>query len=332
MKAKENIFVSTYPFGKFDSLPIDLLKQSGLNFSINPLNRKLTAEEVAEFAKDAIGIIAGTENLDILINQSSQLKFISRVGIGLDSVPLRLCRRKGIKVSYTPDAVTLAVAELVIGMMITLPRHVVLADRQMRKAEWTRPVGISIKSANIGIVGFGRVGFKIAQMLVGFTPAKILVCDIIDKSEEIESLRAFGLNIEQIPLDSLLESSDIVSIHVPLTVSTRNLIQDRELKLMKKSAYLINYSRGGIINEEMVYNSLKNLEIAGMAVDVYEKEPYKGKLIELENVVLTQHMGSCSFDCRLAMESQATEELVRFFQAKPLLNEVPEFEFENSEF
>lgn len=332
MKSIGNIFVSTYPFGKFDSLPLDLLDRSGLSYTINPLNRKLTAEEVSDLAKDSVGIIAGTENLQLLINRSKNLQFISRVGIGLDSVPLRLCRERGIKVSYTPDAVTLAVSELVMGMMITLPRQVAWADRQLRRGEWTRPVGISIKSAKIGIVGLGRVGFSIAKMLTAFSPTKVYICDILDKSNEIEFLRSMGLVIEQVSLDFLLESSDIVSIHVPLTSMTRNLIKDRELDLMKKTSYLINFSRGGIVNEEMIYNRLKNFGLAGMAVDVYEKEPYKGKLRELENVVLTQHMGSCSFDCRLAMESQATEELIRFFQSKSLLNEVPEFEFENSEF
>ncbi|TGL90242.1 dehydrogenase [Leptospira congkakensis] len=327
-----NIFVSTYPFGNYDRLPIELLNRSGFSYTINPLSRKLTAEEVSEFAKDSVGIIAGTENLSLLINNSKKLKFISRVGIGLDSVPLRLCREKGIKVSYTPDAVTLAVAELVIGMMITLPRQVALADRQIRVGKWTRPVGISINSATIGIIGFGRVGFKISTLLNGFSPTKVYVSDILDKPEEIQSLRSLGLNIEQVSLEFLLEFSDIVSVHVPLTPLTRNLIGERELKLMRKNSFLINFSRGGIVNEEDVYHCLKNLEIAGMAVDVYEKEPYKGKLSELENVVLTQHMGSCSFDCRLAMESQATEELIRFFQSLPLLSEVPEFEYENSEF
>ncbi|EMY61780.1 phosphoglycerate dehydrogenase [Leptospira terpstrae] len=324
------LFISTYPFGKYDKSPVELLEQTGINFSINPLNRKLTSAEVLDFAKDCTGIIAGTENLERLVSESKNLKFISRVGIGLDSVPLKLCRHKGILVSYTPDAVTLAVAEIVLGMMITLPRHVVFADRQIRNGGWTRPVGISIQSSVIGIVGLGRVGYKISQMLTSLKPKKILVCDILDKSEDIKRLRAFGLDIEQVTLNSLLSFSDIVSVHVPLTPLTQNLIATHELKQMKKSSFLINFSRGGVVNESSAYESLKKNEIAGLALDVYEKEPYSGNLIELDNVVLTQHMGSCSFDCRLAMESQATEELIRFFKGEKLMSEVPDFEFENS--
>ncbi|MGE8720180.1 phosphoglycerate dehydrogenase [Leptospira terpstrae] len=330
MFSNQKLFISTYPFGKYDKHPVELLEQAGINFTINPLNRKLTAHEVLDFAKDCTGIIAGTENLEHLVSESKNLKFISRVGIGLDSVPLKLCKEKGIRVSYTPDAVTLAVAEIVLGMMITLPRHVVFADRQIRSGGWTRPVGISIQSSIIGIVGLGRVGFKISQMLASLKPKKILVCDILDKSKDIKSLRTFGLDIEQVSLNSLLSFSDIVSVHVPLTPLTKNLISKDELDQMKKSAFLINFSRGGIVDESAVYESLKKNEIAGLALDVFEKEPYFGSLIELDNVVLTQHMGSCSYDCRLAMESQATEELIRFFKEEKLMSEVPDFEFENS--
>lgn len=325
-----NIFISTYPFGKYDPLPLELLKKSGFHFKINPLGRKLTPEEVCEFAKESDGIIAGTENLDLLIREAKNLKMISRVGIGLDSVPLKLCKEKGIHVSYTPDAVTLAVAELVVGMMITLPRQVAFADRELRKGSWSRPVGLSIHSAIIGIVGLGRVGQKIVKILSSLKPKKIYICDIVEKPNEISELRKLDLDIEQVTLETLLKYSDIISLHVPLTPQTRNLISNAELDLLKQTSYLINFSRGGIVNEEDVYHSLKKGHISGMAVDVYEKEPYHGKLTELDNVVLTQHMGSCSFDCRLAMETQATEELIRYFRNKPLLSEVPDFEVENS--
>lgn len=325
-----NIFISTYPFGKYDPRPIDLLRESGFRFTINPLGRKLTAEEILEFAKDSDGIIAGTENLDLLVNESRNLKMISRVGIGLDSVPLKMCKGKGIRVSYTPDAVTLAVAELVVGMMVTLPRQVVYADRELRREGWSRPVGLSIQSSTIGIVGFGRVGQKIVRILSSFKPKKIFIHDIVDKTSEISELRKLALDIEQVSFQKLLKSSDLVSLHVPLTPQTRNLISNPELKKMNQAAYLFNYARGGIVNEEDVYQYLKNGHLAGMAIDVYEKEPYKGKLTELENVVLTQHMGSCSFDCRLEMETQATEELIRYFRNQSLLSEVPDFEVENS--
>ncbi|XDD41517.1 phosphoglycerate dehydrogenase [Leptospira sp. WS60.C2] len=332
MNQKKRIFVSTYPFGTYNPHPIELLNQSGLEVIYNPLKRKLTSHEIFEFARNCDGLIAGTDNLHELIKESKRLKMIARVGIGLDSVPLKLCREKGIKVSYTPDAVTLAVSELVVGMMITLPRHVVFADRELRLGKWSRPVGMSIRSATIGIIGLGRVGFKVGMILSAFHPAKIYVFDILEKSEEICNLRRMGLNIEQVNLQSLLEKSDIISLHVPLTQVTKNLITKSELNFMKETAYLLNFSRGGIVNEEDIYNYLKNHRIAGFAVDVYEKEPYNGKLTELENVVLSQHMGSCSFDCRLAMETQATEEMIRFFKGAPLLSEVPNFEIDASDF
>ena len=325
----KKIFISTIPFGEVNSKPIVLLSNSNFKYTINPLNRKLTDREVAGLANDYDGIIAGTENLRSLIEKSKKLKIISRVGIGLDSVPLLECKKRGIKVTYTPDAVTMAVAELFIGLIISLTRHVSMADRKIRTGIWKREQGKRIGKSVIGIIGFGRIGTNTVKLLAPFKPECILVNDIKDKSNEIAFFKKkYDLEIRSAKKEKIYRKSDIISLHVPLSNKTRNLINSKTLSMMHSNTFLLNLARGGIINEQDLYKALKKKIIGGAAIDCFENEPYSGQLIELDNVLLTQHMGSCSYDCRAQMEIQAVEDIIRFFKNETLLNEVPEEELE----
>ncbi len=325
------IFVSTAPFGALDPTPRHELDQAGCSVSYNDLNRKLTPEEVAKFASDCDGLIAGTEDLVPLIEANPRLKMIARVGIGLDSVPLGLCRERGIAVSYTPDAVTMAVVELTIGLMVSASRRVAQVDRAIRAGQWIRPQGLRIGEATVGLVGFGRIGSRVARALSGLTPRRILVADILDKRKEISELVvSCGLAIEQVPLDDLLTQSQIVSLHVPLTRVTRGMMDATALNRMQRDAVLINTSRGGVVDEDALLEAMRAGRLAGAAVDVFEQEPYLGPLRDLDNAILTSHLGSCSIDCRARMETEAALDMIRFFRGEPLASPVPEEEFENS--
>ncbi|WP_321491580.1 phosphoglycerate dehydrogenase [uncultured Desulfobacter sp.] len=316
------IFVSTSPFGEIDPEPLRLLEKTGWEFQINSLERKLTAEEVGEMAADCEGLIAGTEDINIVLEKAKKLKIISRVGIGLDSVPLKKCQDIGIVVTYTPDAVTMAVAELTVGIMISLTRHVCYADRQIRQRFWKRRQGKRIGKSVIGIIGFGRVGTSTVKLLASFQPDEILVNDIIDKTQDIAIFKKQGLNIRFAGKEEIYRRADVVSLHVPLTSATYNMINRTTLSQCKPDAYLMNLSRGGIVNETDLLYALENNLLAGAAIDCFEEEPYHGPLSSLDNVILTQHMGSCSYDCRAAMEIEATKDMIRFFKGEPLLNPV----------
>lgn len=322
------IFISTVPFGEINNEPVHLLDKAGLKYTINPLNRKLAADEVAELAQDCDGIIAGTEDLSVLVEKSKRLKIISRVGIGLDSVPLNECKSKGITVTYTPDAVTMAVAEITVGMMISLTRHVNRADREIRAGIWQRKQGKRIGKSVIGIIGFGRIGKNVTRLLASFNPEMILVNDIKDKTLEIEDYKEkYGLNIRPVNKKDIFRESDILSFHVPYTPLTHHMVNKKTLSLIKGNSFILNLARGGIVNEEDLFEALKNKTIAGAALDCFEKEPYSGPFIDLENVLLTHHMGSCSYDCRGRMELEATEDIIRYFKGGPLVNEVPVEEY-----
>ena len=269
-------------------------------------------------------IIAGTEQITAkVMDRASNLKLISRVGIGLDSVDLLAAEERGIKVSYTPDAPAPAVSELTIGMMLTLLRSVHVSNSQMHTGQWHRFFGRRLSNVTIGIVGAGRIGKGVIRHLQGFGNPKILVNDI-------EPDLQFGdeYKLEWSSKEQIYQEADIISLHLPLTGKTKNLIRTEQLRMMKEDAIILNTARGGIINEDDLYDVLQTGHLSGAAIDVFDFEPYKGKLRDIERCLLTAHMGSMSIDCRTRMEIEATEEAVRFLTDKPLAGLVPEDEYE----
>jgi len=318
------VLITTVPFADKNRLPIELLRKGNISYLINPIGRKLKERELVDMIADFDVIIAGTELItEEVMTQGKNLKFISRVGIGLDSVDLLAAERLGIKVSYTPNAPAPAVAELTVGMMLSLLRYVQLANSQMHQGLWHRYFGRRISEITIGIIGFGRIGQGVIDRLTSFRPYKILVNDI---NNEVEFTSMSWIQFAT--KEQILEQADLISLHVPLTSKTKNMICYDELKTMKKDAIIINTSRGGIINELDLAKVLNEGHLAGAAIDVFEKEPYDGELKDIERCLLTSHMGSMSIDCRSLMEIEATKEAVRFLSGQSLQSKVPMEEYD----
>ena len=318
------VLITTVPFANKDPLPLQLLEKAGIDYLINPIGRKLQEYELAEMICDFDVIIAGTESItEKVMANGKNLKLISRVGIGLDNVDLLAAKKRGILVSYTPDAPAPAVAELTIGMMLTLLRYVHLANSQMHQGLWHRHFGRRISEITIGIIGAGRIGSGVIRRLSSFNPSKILVNDI-NFSSEFSSMPW----VHSATKDEIYKQADLISLHLPLTAQTKNMIQYDDLREMKKDAIIINTSRGGIINESGLARVLIDGHLSGAAIDVFEQEPYQGELQDIERCLLTSHMGSMSIDCRTRMEIEATEEAVRFHLGEPLVKLVPEQEYE----
>jgi len=316
--------ITTVPFGDKNRLPLELLENAGIEYLINPLNKKLTEDQLADMVSDFDVIIAGTEPItDKVMARASKLKLISRVGIGLDSVDLMAAQRRGIKVSYTPDAPAPAVAELTLGMMLMLLRSVHVSNSQMHQGEWQRIFGRRLAEVTIGVIGMGRIGTRVLRRTKGFGTPQILVNDIMP---DYELNREFKL--EWVTKEQIYREADIISLHLPLTHLTKNMIRREHLLSMKPDAIIINTSRGGIINEQDLYDVMKAGHLSGAAIDVFEHEPYAGKLAEIERCLLTAHMGSMSVDCRTRMEIEATEEAVRFLTGKALEGVVPQVEYD----
>jgi len=316
------IFVSTHPFSSTSPLPMQIVKENGFELSKNEHGRKITTTELAEDIGDAEILIAGTEKItEEVLKKAPNLKLISRVGIGLDGIDFELCKQYGIRVAYTPDAPTMAVAELCVGMILDLARKITTTNNNLKQhGLWQRHMGTLLYGKTVGIFGMGRIGKSLIHLLDAFN-VKFLVHDIAPDL-------AFGrlYNVTFVSKEELLAQSDIVSVNLPLKADTINYLTGDELSLMQKDAVLINTARGGIVNEADLYDALKHGTIAAAAVDVFEEEPYTGNLRELENCLLTCHMGASTIDSRTDMEVQALEEAVRYKNGLPLKNEV----FENA--
>lgn len=316
------VLITTVPFGEEDRRPLALLEGGGIEYILNPLGRRLRAEELAELVSEVDVLIAGTEPITAaVLDRASRLRLIARVGIGLDSVDLLAARQRDILVSYTPDAPAPAVAEMTMGLMLSLLRSLPQADRGMRGGVWRRIAGRRLAELTVGVIGVGRVGTRVIRHLQGFGP-RILANDLVPDLE-------FGTahRVQFVDKETIYREADILTLHLPLTPLTRNLITRREIDLMKRDALLINTSRGNLVNEHDLALRLKEGRLAGAAMDVFAQEPYSGELITLDNCLLTCHMGSMSRDCRAQMELEATQEAVRFLCHEPLRQLVPPEEY-----
>jgi len=318
------VLITTVPFADKNRLPLELLEGAGLDYVINPLGRKLTEDELTELIGNYDAVIAGTEPITKkVLSCARKLKLISRVGIGLDSVDLIEAEKRGTQVSYTPDAPAPAVAELTIGLMLALLRHVHVANSQMHQGIWHRHFGRRISEITIGIIGTGRIGGRVLRRLAAFGSSRILVNDIHPTPNVADKLK-----LEWVDKETIYREADLISLHVPLTSYTKNMINYHDLKKMRPDAIVINASRGGIINEHDLARVMNEGHLSGAAIDVFEQEPYTGPLTKIERCLLTSHMGSMSIDCRTKMEIEATEEVVRFFSGQPLHGSVPSGEYD----
>ncbi|MFA5147179.1 MAG: phosphoglycerate dehydrogenase [Candidatus Omnitrophota bacterium] len=301
---KERIAITLTSFAEYDTRPMDTLKKRGLDIVSNAHRRTLAKGEIPELCAGCAGIIAGTEPYDSrTLAALSGLKVISRCGAGTDNVDLDAAGKMGIKVFNTPDGPTEAVAELTVGLIFSLARHIARSDRDIRNGVWNKRMGGLINGKKAGIVGFGRIGRRVAEILRALG-AEVVFYDPLKAAEKAKGLS--GVRLEE-----LLKGSDIVTLHIPYTKDNHHVFSSKELSLMKEGAVLINASRGGIVDEEALYGALKSGRLSGAAVDVFEKEPYSGPLKELDNVVLTPHIGSYARESRVSMELEAANNLIK---------------------
>jgi len=299
------ILTSPSSFGQVGSAPLDLLTENGYEIINNPYGRKLTEDEVIELAADCIGIVAGVEPLTPRVMDAlPKLKCISRVGIGMDSVDLNYAAKKGIIVKNTPDGPTRAVAELTLAMTLSLLRKIPQAHYDLKNKIWKKQVGNLVLNKVIGVVGLGRIGKLVSQLFKGIGNPVIGYDPYADK------IWAETNGVELVSLDTLLIKADIVTIHVPGNEDGSAVIGATEIEKIKKGAFLINISRGGIVDETALYNALLTEKLSGAAIDVFSEEPYAGPLIQLDNVVLTPHLGSYAEEGKLLMEIDAVNNLI----------------------
>jgi D-3-phosphoglycerate dehydrogenase len=253
------------------------------------LKPKELADCIANY--DVLVVRSATKVTREIIEAGDKLKFIARAGAGLDNIDLKTAEVRDVKVLNTPEAPAVAVAELVMGLMLTWARRISQADASMKQGRWekTKLVGTELRGKKLGIVGTGRVGRAVAYRARAFE-MKLLAYDI-----ELNHEFAKKAGVQYVDLKTLLRESDYVTLHVPLMPQTEHIIGEREFELMKPTAVLVNTARGGIIDEAALVKALKEKEIAGACLDVYEREPPEGSpLLKLPNVILMPHLGASS--------------------------------------
>ena len=299
----KTILLTTSSFGKYDKTPLERLETSGFLIVPNPFGRKLSEEEVFSLIQThkPVGIIAGVEPLtEKVLQEAPGLKLISRCGIGLDSVDLSAAERLGIRVTNTPDAPTIPVAELTVGMILSLLRKIHYSDAGIRAGGWQRPMGNLISGKTVGIIGCGRIGSYVIRLLSSFG-CNLLGYDVYPHSDPRQYLPS--------ELPDLLDNSDIVSLHIPYSTENHHFIDRDKIQMMKKGAFLINTARGGLVDEDAVQFALASGHLGGAALDSFEQEPYSGPLIESDGMLLTGHIGSYAIEGRVIMENEAVDNL-----------------------
>jgi glyoxylate reductase len=267
---------------------------------------------------DALGSLL-SDKIDIeVFNAAPKLKIVSQLAVGFDNIDITEATKRGIYVTNTPEVLTDTTADFAWSLLMAVARRIVEADKYVRTGQWkvswhpAMLAGRDIHHATIGIVGAGRIGYAVAQRAKGFD-MKILFYDVVPRPEIEKDLGA-----KKVDMDTLLKESDFVSIHVPLMKETHHLINAEKLKLMKKTAYLVNNSRGPVVDEKALYEALKKDQIAGAGIDVFEQEPtpLDNPLLKLDNVVVAPHISSASLETRSKMSEMVAENLVSFFQGK----------------
>lgn len=292
-----------------------LIKHANVQVAKSTDEDNLTTE-----AKDAdVIMVVYAKITEKIINSATKLRGIVRYGIGVDNIDLKAASKQKIPVANVPDYSIGTVADHAFALLLALNRKLLLADNVIRSGKWgvwTSPspklMGVDLEGKTLGLIGIGKIGSAVAARAKGFG-MKVIAYDPYIPKEAAEKL-----GIELVDLETLLKNADFVSIHSPLTNETRGMIGEKELKLMKKTAYIINTARGPIIQEEALYKALKNGWIAGAGLDVYEKEPpdKNNSLFKLENVVLTPHIAYYTQEAIWRLEMTAVEEAIRILQGQ----------------
>jgi len=288
-----------------------ILEDNGLKVSYEPtITPEQILEKIATF--NIVIVRSRTTITKEIIEKAENCKIIARVGVGLDNVDQEAAKDKNIRVINAVEGAMNAVAELVLGLMLSLARQTTRGDRAIRDGKWLKKElkGTELRGKYLGIIGMGNIGKRLARVAKALN-MNIIGYDVIPIDEEFSK----EVGLMKADLNTLLQSSDYVSIHVPLLDSTYHLIDSQKLSTMKKTAKIINTSRGGVIDEDALYEALKNGNLGGAALDVFEKEPATdNKLAQLDNVILTPHIGAQTKEAQSLAANVIGEKIIQILR------------------
>lgn len=281
--------------------------------------RGLREAELVKAIPGCTALIAGMDDVTekALKAGSPTLKLVARIGVGYNNVDLGAAERYGVKVTITPDANMYSVADLALGLLLSVARSIPTHDQITRAGEWRRINGSELHDKTLGIIGLGKIGLEVAKRAKGFG-MKIIAYDLFKNPAAAEKF-----DISYTSLEELLKQADFVTLHAPEVEATKGIINCQTLSLMKPSAYLINTARGPLVNEGDLYDALKERKIAGAGLDAFAQEPPADKrFFELDNVVLTPHAGASTVEANDRMSLMAVDEVLRVISGRPPVNTI----------
>jgi len=300
MQSKPKILIGPSSFAEKNRSPWIAIENAGYEVLDNPHKRKLTKDELHTLlTPDVAGILAGLEPLDREVLARSSLRVVSRVGAGMSNVDIVAAKELGIAVRSTPNGPTESVAELTLGMLLSLLRLAPQMDGPLHRGEWVKKTGLELAGKTVALIGFGRIGRRVAELLAPFRVSLLIVDPYASGS--------FPEGSRQTTLEKALPFADIVSLHAS---GESCMLGPDQFALLKNGAFVLNVARGGLIDENELVNGLSSGKVAGAWIDTFAKEPYSGPLCGFSNVILTPHVGSYTAECRLAMETEAVENLL----------------------
>lgn len=295
------VVIGASSFADADPAPLRVLQEKGLEVITNPYKRRMNAQEIIALLQDADGLLAGLEPLDAeVLSQAPKLRALARIGIGMDNVDAAYAEAHGIRVSNTPDGPTKAVAELALAALLSLLRNLPQANDALHRGEWDKQIGTGIEGLKVFMIGYGRIGARFGNMLQALG-AQVLAYD------PALSADAYG-DTQAVSFEEGLAQADVVSLHAG---GDKTILDAQAFARMREGTILLNSARAGLVDEAALIEALIRGIVSKAWFDVFWQEPYKGKLAEFPQVLMTPHVSTYTRQCRLGMEMQAVQNLLR---------------------
>jgi D-3-phosphoglycerate dehydrogenase len=306
------ILITPRSFAKHNQAPYQRLAEAGIEVIHNPVGDILSKEEMMYHVKDIDGIIVGVDPMDQdVLSCAKNLSVISKYGVGTDNIDLDYCKQKTIDVTITKNANSEAVSDYAFTLILSVARRVVEIDQGCRNNDWSKKVAVDVFGKKIGILGLGAIGKGVAKRAKSFD-MEIYGYDIC---YDDAFMAEYG--IKQSCVEEIIRTCDFISLHLPLVEETKYLINKDSLKMAKDNLIIINTSRGGVINEDDLYDALKHKQIYGAGIDVFETEPAQNsKLLELENVIVGSHCAASTAGAVNTMSNMAVDNIIKILKER----------------
>ncbi len=303
------VVVTPRSFAAHSDEPMQILLRNGCEVSLNPYGRIMTKSELVSMIGDADAIIVGVDPLDReVLERAERLRVISKYGVGTDNIDLRYAEERGIAVTVTPGSNTDAVADFTIALMLASARKLNEIDKACRQRNWSKRTTVDMHKQTLGLIGLGQIGKAVARRAAGFD-MRILS---FDRFRDEAYAAQHGIVYTE-SMDEVLKEADFISLHLPLTDDTRHLIGRAQFALMKETAVVVNTARGGLIDEEALFEALHTGRIWGAGIDVFEEEPPRNtSLLELDNLVIGSHCAASTVSAIDNMGILASQNLIRY--------------------